>query len=110
VQAMGQHITAEAFRWMAVCGCQFLVVMVEVDSVYGTIVAPGSPSLDETMLRGFIELGTMLQSCGPDWLEAPCADRHHLHRSLLLLFLSRWWGCQMPQSALCCAGQKFAWT
>ena len=67
MQAMGQSMSAELFRWTAMCGCQFLVVMVEVHSVYGTIAAPGSPSFDETILQGFTELGTMLQSCGPDW-------------------------------------------
>jgi hypothetical protein len=67
VQAVGRCISAEAFRAAALSGCQFVSVMAEAHPVHGCSVPPETPSLDDIFVTGFIELGTMLQSCGPEW-------------------------------------------
>jgi hypothetical protein len=67
-QAKERPISAPAIRCTLLAGCQFIMAMVNVDTVAGCIIPAGIiPSANEIILRGFTELGNMFQSFALDW-------------------------------------------
>jgi hypothetical protein len=65
VQAMGRP-TAEILRHTLPCGCEFVIMMRDAGTVTECSVPPGEPSMTVTILAGFVQLGTILQSCAAD--------------------------------------------
>ena len=67
MQVKGRCMSADAFRLAALSCCQFVAVKLQSNLVCGSVLVLDSPFVDESILKGFAQLGTMLQAYGPDW-------------------------------------------
>ena len=60
-------LSKNAFHRTMLSGCQFVALMIDAGAVKECSVPPGARCVNDTILRGFSELGTISLTFAADW-------------------------------------------